>query len=335
MARNVVRGCVDLARDRTILTLSVVFGIAVTGLLWHQSRQRSHLVESTALQHAGQYSEAITEFRTLYTSEVVKTATDHGIQATHDYQDKKGAIPLPVTLSMLLGNRLAERTAGGRTRLYSPYPFPSRSETGGLRDDFARDAWEALNQRPAEPFHRFENIDGTASLRYATADRMRTNCVRCHNNHPDTPKHDWKEGDVRGVLEVVLPLDAAVAQTRADLRDSLFVIGGLFVLGLTCIGLVITRFRRASTELESRVAERTRESQDRAVMLECSNAELEKTVVELREFNELAEGRELKMIDLKTEINDLATRFGEPQRYTVECDGDQACHRVAEDAQDA
>ena len=119
-------------------------------------------------------------------------------------REREGAIPLPATLSMLLGNRLAEKEDHGQTRLYSPYPFPWRTKSGGLRDDYSRDAWKALNKRPDEPFYRFQDIDGRPSLRYATADLMRSSCVHCHNNHPDTPKHDWKEGDVRGVLAPAL-----------------------------------------------------------------------------------------------------------------------------------
>ena len=43
---------------------------------------------------------------------------------------------------------------------------------------------------------------------------------------------------------------------------------------------------------------------------ETAYAELEKTAFELREFNELAEGRELRMMELKTEVNDLAAMPG-------------------------
>ena len=39
-------------------------------------------------------------------------------------------------------------------------------------------------------------------------------------------------------------------------------------------------------------------------------AELKTTVAELREFNELSEDRELRMIDLKKEINSLASQLG-------------------------
>ncbi len=314
-ASNVFRGDGGLLQDKTILALSVLFGVAVGGLVWHQANQRSRLIESSALQQAARYSDAVAEFRTLYTSEVVATAIDHGLEVTHDFKDKAGAIPLPATLSMLLGNRLAEKQSGGRTRLYSPYPFPWRRETGGLQGDFERDAWEALSKNPDKPFSRFEEIDGRPSLRYATADLMRSSCVHCHNTHPDTPKRGWKEGDVRGILEVSLPMDVAVAQAQTDLHESSFVVIGLFVFGMTCIGIVIARFRRNSTELEQQVVERTKEAQRRACELASANAELKTTVGELREFNELAEGRELRMIELKKEINDVLGELGEPNRY--------------------
>jgi adenylate cyclase len=29
-------------------------------------------------------------------------------------------------------------------------------------------------------------------------------CVECHNSHPESPKRDWKVGDVRGIQEVTI-----------------------------------------------------------------------------------------------------------------------------------
>jgi adenylate cyclase len=33
---------------------------------------------------------------------------------------------------------------------------------------------------------------------------MGQTCVNCHNAHPESPKHDWKVGDVRGIQEVTI-----------------------------------------------------------------------------------------------------------------------------------
>ena len=54
--------------------------------MWHLTRLQSQLNESSALEHAKLYSEAIAEFRTMYTQEVVETVRDRGIVVTHDYK---------------------------------------------------------------------------------------------------------------------------------------------------------------------------------------------------------------------------------------------------------
>ena len=111
---------------RIILTLSLAFSIVLASMIWHVSELQSELVESTAIKTAELYSTALAQFRTLYTSEVVERASKHGLEATHDYQSREKAIPLPATLSMMLGENIGQHTSGARSRLYSPYPFPWR-----------------------------------------------------------------------------------------------------------------------------------------------------------------------------------------------------------------
>jgi hypothetical protein len=166
-------GCVRLLHERTILVLIILFCIGIGCTLWYVSRLQSNLIASIALQDASLYSQALAEFRTLYTSEVVETVRQRGIKVTHDYIDHAGAIPLPVTLTMLLGKRISGHEAGAQLRLYSPYPFPWRQQEGGLHDAFGQQAWDALQHNPTTPFYRFETFQGHPSLRYATADLMR------------------------------------------------------------------------------------------------------------------------------------------------------------------
>jgi hypothetical protein len=42
------------------------------------------------------------------------------------------------------------------------------------------------------------------NVRLITPVIMTAGCVKCHNSHPDSPKRDWKVGDVRGIQEVVV-----------------------------------------------------------------------------------------------------------------------------------
>jgi PAS domain-containing protein len=253
VATMMVRG-VRLLHERTILVLTIMFCIGVACMLWYVSHLQSNLIASTVLQDASLYSQALEEFRTLYTSEVVDTVKKHGIEVTHDYATKDGAIPLPVTLTLLLGKRIGAHGSGAQTRLYSPYPFSWRQEEGGLQDAFSQEAWGYVQRNPDKPYYRFEEFKGLRSLRYATADLMRPSCVDCHNMHPASPKTDWKAGDVRGLLEVILPLDRAVAQTYVGLQGTFALMAVMSVLWLSGLALVMGRLRRSSADLTQRAS---------------------------------------------------------------------------------
>lgn len=242
-------------QKRPVIALTLLFSAAAAVVLWHNDRVSRTVVQTTALQDARLYSEAIGEFRTLYSSEVVEAAQSQGITVSHDYKEHAGAIPLPATLSMQLGQRIGMHRSGAETRLYSPYPFPWRQQEGGLRDGFARRAWEHFQHDPDTPFYDFQQQEGRQVLRYATADTMRASCVNCHNSHPDSPKTDWKVGDVRGVLEVVLPMDDVQAQMSAGIRESLALVAFIVIAGVTVLAVVIGRLRSTTDNLEDRMRE--------------------------------------------------------------------------------
>ena len=264
--------------ERPVFWLSIIGVLGLVALLTFQFFSSRELIEDSALESAKLYSEALSEFRTIYTSEVVETVRAQGIAVTHDYDELEHAIPLPATLSMILGERIGQHSSGAKTNLYSAYPFPwRRVENRKLFDDpFLKEAWDELTRNPEKPFFTFTELTGRPVLRYATADLMRAACVNCHNTHPETPKSDWKDGDVRGVLLVDLPLERASLQAQAAMRRtgvlSLF-LAALWISGLV---LVIGKLRRISTELKVRVSKRTEE-------LACSNEELERLLSRFQE----------------------------------------------------
>jgi signal transduction histidine kinase len=218
-----------------VLLLSGV--AAVLLVLWQLSRISGELVENSALQNAEFYSNSLSTFRTLYTSEVVSRAKAHGMRVTHDYQAHDDAIPLPATLSMLLGKQIGEQEHDLSVRLYSDYPFPWRKD-GGPQGEFERDALAALRSRPDEPYYRFDEANGRNVLRYAVSDRMRASCVSCHNSHPQSPKTDWRAGDVRGVLHVSVPVEDSASHLHSGMRKLfllMVVMGGAGVFGVDCV----------------------------------------------------------------------------------------------------
>lgn len=177
---------------RIILTLSLVFSIVLASMIWHVSQLQSELIESTAIRTAELYSTALAQFRTLYTSEVVGRASKHGLEATHDYRSREKAIPLPATLSMMLGENIGQHTSDARSRLYSPYPFPWRkNKEKPSAYEFDQKAWEFLSANSGKQYYQFSDDDNKPVLHYATADVMKSECVACHNTHPDSPRTDW------------------------------------------------------------------------------------------------------------------------------------------------
>ena len=243
----------------TVLLLAGMLVFGVGGIFLYLDRLTDRLIEDSAIEYASLLSTAIAEFRTLYTSEVVGVAESHGIDVTQDYADRDDAIPLPATLAIMLGDRIGAENTNARTRLYSPYPFPRREESGGLRDDFALAAWERLSANPGETFVRFSGTDDSRVLRFATADLMRAECVSCHNTHPDTPKADWQEGDVRGVLEVILPIDRQVEQAQAMLRSTFVLLAGLIALAVAAFVVASRRLRRYAHQ-ENRLEKKLNEA---------------------------------------------------------------------------
>ena len=269
------------------------------------------LVHQTAVRDASAYSEAVAEFRTLYTSEVVARLKPLGIKVSHDYDQHPGAIPLPATLSKLLGDRLGHEESQCKTRLYSDYPFPWR-KNGGPLDDFERDALRELRINPNQPYYRFEANDEASYLRYAEADKMRQSCVQCHNTHPESPKTDWQEGDVRGVLAVRMPLTNAIAHTNSEIHGMLVVLaiaGGvvIFVFGLTMHHLrnQTVNVRKTNDELARNthdLAQSNASLQQEAERREQAQNELVMAAASLQQRKEEAEASQAAALNMLQDI---------------------------------
>jgi DNA-binding response OmpR family regulator len=58
--------------------------------------------------------------------------------------------------------------------------------------------------------------------------------------------------------------------------------------------------------------------------LQKSHEELRERAEEMRAFNEAAVGRELRMIELKRELNELCRQLGQPPRYALESEAEES-----------
>ena len=74
---------------------------------------------------------------------------------------------------------------------------------------------------------------------------MQTGCVSCHNSHPQSPKTDWKEGDVRGILEVILPVDTNLTVSKSGLARTFVFMILITLFGVVLFAVVVYRLQRS------------------------------------------------------------------------------------------
>jgi len=238
-----------------IISIMLIFLILASWFIIVQSKK---VILQSGLQSARELTLVLEEVRSIYTSEVVNRVKAHGIDVTHDYLNTDKAIPLPATLTMILGKQIGNLGHGESAKLYSQYPFPWR-KNDDVVDEFEKEALNALQKDPNSPLFRIEIVNGKKTLRYATADIMRAACVQCHNTHPDSPKKDWQVGDVRGVLEVKLPITGIAENANEYLARYIVLIFTTlaFVFSLGLWFFLKSRHERAL--LRTMVVERTQE----------------------------------------------------------------------------
>ncbi len=208
----------------------------------YQSSER--MVQQYATESAQAHAASVTQFRNFYTQELVPRAVQAGMEVTHDYKSRTHALPLPATLTIDLGHYLSKVDGGTQVRLYSDQPFPWRLQERQL-DDFQQQALAHLKVKPNEPYVREEMMNGTRVLRFAQADRMLHKCVVCHNSYPGSPRTDWRVGDVRGALEVVLPVSQWQVASTGVLNRTFVVLLALLFCGFVVVWLSVRRIRLA------------------------------------------------------------------------------------------
>jgi hypothetical protein len=221
-------------------------------------------VESTAKESAAQQTQLLKVMNSFYT-EVSARAKTAGVPVTHKYPDVENSIPIPAKFTIELGQRMqsiAESSDHGggldqsfmQLKLYSDHPFRQRNDSPP-KHQFGKDALE-FYQDPTNrdrPFNRIEKTrHGSRVLRYATALVMGERCIKCHNDRTQYEldgfrKSDWQVGDVRGVLEIVCPLEDSAEQTQRALYNTYLQVGGAaaLVLALSWLALKLgKRYRR-------------------------------------------------------------------------------------------
>jgi hypothetical protein len=143
--------------------------------------------------------------RTVYTRVVIQRLTlqDKVITASEHYADEK-ALPLPAQMFRLGAETAAEKTNKFSYSLLSLTPI---NKQNNARTDIERKGLEAVANKKGENFYGEEQLGGK---RYFTAvypdAAIAEACVKCHNDHKDSPRRDFKLGDVMGGVVIRIPV---------------------------------------------------------------------------------------------------------------------------------
>jgi hypothetical protein len=223
---------------------AVLLGSAA-GLIY-LSRLSEYFVRQTALEGARLETKMLDEVWRFYSEEIQDIDfSKTNVAITEKYKTVHPSLPLPATFAIDLGERISLRNPGMAVRVFSRHPWPGRAH-GGPQDesDSAALAWLEEHSRPAlsppAEYARFVSEGDQRRLVYYSARHIEESCLSCHN-HPqgESPKKDWKVGDVVGVLKIVRPLDREIENTREGLRGA-FVLMATVSTSLVLVSVAVT-----------------------------------------------------------------------------------------------
>jgi len=170
----------------------------------------------------------IDEMRDFYANAVFGRviAAGNGTTVAQDFGKTTAGIPVPATMSIELGKLISAHNGNVKYRFVSDVPFRGRADHN--LDAFEKEALRQLRNGRDKPLTQVSGSVFDRQIRVASPVVMAQVCVNCHNSHPDSPKTDWKVGDVRGIQEISVhqPIDANFSAFKYLLTYLVLLAGG-------------------------------------------------------------------------------------------------------------
>lgn len=142
--------------------------------------------------------------RTFYTSGIVERMQRRGIVFASEHWKQDGDLPLPAQFVLEAGRLVAEQPNGIRFRLISSWPINKKNSP---TTEFERTALTKILVNPNRPYTGVTTEGNARVFQALYADKALSQmCAACHNVHSNSPKRDFKAGDVMGGMLVTIPL---------------------------------------------------------------------------------------------------------------------------------
>jgi hypothetical protein len=190
----------------------ILLTLATGTILWaalaaNNPSDKSHKLRSVSIRKlADSLHAVIVADRQAYAELIVQrlAADEQRLPATEDWRAERG---LPVHAQML------RRAAGEVQKQGAEFSYTLRSlwpinPAYGPQTEVEQAGLEAVAKEPGQPFYTEEELGGRSYFTAIYADRATLpSCIACHNQHPHSPRKNFKEGDVMGAIVVRLPLE--------------------------------------------------------------------------------------------------------------------------------
>ncbi len=143
--------------------------------------------------------------RTVYTKRVVQrlAAKDKVIKASEHFDDDK-ALPLPAQMFRFGAELSAEKSDKFSYSLLSTWPI---NKQNAPKTDVEKAGLKFVAENKGKNYYGEETLGGKKYFTAVYADvAVAKVCASCHNGHKDSPRTDFKKGDVMGGVVIRLPM---------------------------------------------------------------------------------------------------------------------------------
>lgn len=150
--------------------------------------------------------------RSVYTKKIVNRLVkkEKVIKASEHFEDDK-ALVLPAQM-FRFGSELAMKRAEKMEDVNFSYTLQSLwpiNKQNAPKTKAEKEGLKYVAENKGKNYYTTEELGGTTYFTAVYADTgVAPVCVSCHNKHPDTPKKDFKLGDVMGGVVIRIPIES-------------------------------------------------------------------------------------------------------------------------------
>ena len=183
--------------------ITLIIAIVSSGNSWAVPQTTGQ--EVVAAEKVAEFIHSVIEAdRTLYTTHVVQRMQKNEIVKADENWKREVALPLPAQMMALAGLRVKSKGTGLEHRLISLWPIYEKNRPAS---EFEIIGLEAVAVNPTKPYTSTIRKDGRHYFQAIYADKaVSLSCLNCHNNHPLSPKQDYKMNEVMGGIVISFPL---------------------------------------------------------------------------------------------------------------------------------